>query len=178
MKNFLWLVVVGVVIAGQSLFSWARQNPRSEAARETPASSRHVGSPPVGSVVLAQTSKPKTTYDFTGSWRGAYAYTLSNNKVTVDFTAVISMEGGWFSGRISEPNTFGDKTSDKLYANIRGALMEDGRVIFLKKYDGTAGVSHFVLYEAQLDQSRGTVRGKWSIRPDWWGTFEMTKQNP
>jgi hypothetical protein len=123
----------------------------------------------------AQPSKPTLSFDLTGSWRGAYSYVMTEG-APVNFTVTILMEGGWFSGKISEPNTFSDKTSDQLYANIRGAVMEDGRVIFLKKYDGTAGVSHFVQYEGYLDQRQGVIRGKWLIRPDWWGTFQMKKQ--
>jgi len=125
-------------------------------------------------IAIAQTA-PKVAYNLSGTWKGVYVYTLNNAPAKVNFTATISMEGGWFSGRISESNTFGDKTSDRLFADIKGALMEDGRVIFIKKYDGTAGVSHFVQYEGQLDQRQGAIRGKWTIRPDWWGTFEMTK---
>jgi hypothetical protein len=130
-----------------------------------------------GQTILATAQtipQPKLGYNLAGTWKGTFSYALVD-RPPVEFTVTISMEGVWASGRMSEPNTFGDKSSDKLYADVKGAVMEDGRVILIKKYDGTAGVSHFVQYEGQLDQGQRIVRGKWIIRPDWWGTFEMRK---
>lgn len=122
----------------------------------------------------ATTPRQKTSTNLAGTWRGTYSYVFTD-AAPVEFTVTIKADGDWLSGRISEPNTFGDKTSDKLFADIKGAVFEDGRIVLVKKYDGTGGVSHFVQYEGYLDQRQGTIRGKWLIRPNWWGTFRMVK---
>ncbi len=123
--------------------------------------------------VRASSSTPRV--NLTGSWSGAYAYPRPDIP-PVNFNVTMSMEGEWLTGTIIEPNTFGKKTSERLYADIRGAVMEDGRVVFLKKYNGTADVSHFVLYEGRLDETKRNIQGRWNVRSDWGGTFFMSKQ--
>ena len=79
------------------------------------------------------------------------------------FTATLLVEGDSFSGRIIEPRTLGEPTSDLLYSEVLGRINRDRTVIFIKKYDGTAGVSHAVLYVGSLDARSGKISGRWQI---------------
>jgi TolB-like protein len=110
-----------------------------------------------------------------GTWRGMYFYPR-NNMRPVEFTVTIKGSSRGFSGRMWEPATFGNGTSDRLFADIWGQLSPGGDVTFVKKYDGTAGVSHSVSYEGSLDERGQTIEGRWKIRTDWAGVFRMTRQ--
>lgn len=92
-------------------------------------------------------------------WNGVYAY--DNAQPPVHFTMTVTTKGKTMTGRLEEPATFGDGTSDKLFADISGTMF-GFKVSFKKKYDGTGGQTHTVDY-------RGTVDGKTMF-----GTWEVT----
>ena len=69
---------------------------------------------------------------------------------------------GGFTGRISEPATFGNGSSSELYANVSGRVSGD-RISFTKRYDGTAGVTHVVYYSGSLDSAGDSMTGEWSL---------------
>jgi TolB-like protein len=123
----------------------------------------------------AATSPAPTTVTLAGTWRGMYFYPRQNMR-PVDFTVTVRGSAERFFGRMWEPATFGNGTSDKLFADIRGHATPSGDISFTKKYDGTAGVSHSVTYEGSLDEKGQTVEGRWAIGPTWSGVFRMTKQ--
>jgi hypothetical protein len=91
----------------------------------------------------------------------------------VRFTADMVGDTGTFTGRLSEPATFGDGSSQFLFANLTGRV-NGTRVTFTKTYDGTGGQTHSVPYEGTLDKSSMTVRGTWKVG-ETGGTFEMRK---
>ena len=91
-------------------------------------------------------------------FEGVYAY--DDERPPVHFTMWLSIKGKTIKGRIEEPATFGDGTSDKLYANFTGTLFGD-KVSFKKKYDGTGGQSHSVPYRGTLDGK--TIFGVWKM---------------
>ena len=99
------------------------------------------------------------------SWSGRYFYG-ENNRQSVPFELDLKQEGTTITGRISEPRTFGDRTSIELHANIFGSIERDGSVRFTKTYDGTAGVSHSVEYVGLLKGSgdRREITGTWRIK--------------
>src|SRR5437660_12556064 len=70
--------------------------------------------------VFAQRTEDATpkTRQFTveGTWLGRYFY--EENKTSVNFELVLVVSGGSCSGRMSEPNTFGNPSAPNLYANI------------------------------------------------------------
>ena len=76
---------------------------------------------------------------------------------------------------MSEPNTFGDKTSKNLYASLTGAVSGND-IQWVKTYDGTGGVSHSVTYQGKIDRKAGKIVGKWQIKADWSGPFELSRQ--
>lgn len=103
-------------------------------------------------------AKPR---DIAGAWTGAYAYD-STFSDAVEFQANLAAEGKRFTGKTSEPNTFGDPTVARLGADLRGDLGADGTVSFLKTYDGSGGASHDVEYRGAL-QGDGCIKGSWFI---------------
>jgi TolB-like protein len=130
--------------------------------------------------------KGGTNHNLSGKWKGFFSYpSLEKERgqrfqsvmPPVKFEVSIESEGSSFSGKISEPQTFGSPTADRmLHAEILdGIIMETGEVMFIKKYDGSGGQEHEVLYEGYL-QRQDIIEGKWFMRPRWWGTFRMVKQ--
>lgn len=115
-----------------------------------------------------------------GAWFGAYAYGTRAASVpaSVPFKLTItSINGLKFEGLMSEPATFGNRTSGFLFAKVTGTV--DGpRVRYTKTYDGTGGVTHSVNYQGVLDRQAGALRGDWSIESPngkTTGTFEAAK---
>ena len=122
-------------------------------------------------------------YDLTGRWRGSYSYPSSDDEgqavvrtPPVEFVIDITADGLTLRGKVTEPNTFGDATSDRLYADIEGEFFEDNKVVFDKTYDGTGGVGHTVRYEGYLDPEADEIRGEWRIPHSWSGPFEIEKE--
>jgi hypothetical protein len=107
-----------------------------------------------------------------GEWAGTYQYDAPEAGPAVNFTLVAKQgTGARWSGRTSEPNTFGDPSAAELYGNVEGTV-DGARIRFTKRYDGTGGQSHAVQYEGVLDGSHGTVQGHWRTRGVT-GTFQL-----
>jgi peptidoglycan hydrolase-like protein with peptidoglycan-binding domain len=111
--------------------------------------------------------------DLTGRWNGRYYYPKPVKGIkSVEFEMDLTFSQGTVSGFIIEPNTFGKKTSDNLYANFNGSITGN-RVEWDKTYDGTAGVSHTVKYVGTLDRRAKRIQGKWIISKGWSGDFNI-----
>ena len=112
----------------------------------------------------------------TGLWRGRYFYPRPVKGVkSVEFEMDLTFSQGRVSGFVTEPNTFGRKTSANLYANFTGAVTGN-HVEWTKTYDGTAGVKHSVRYVGAIDRSRRKISGKWIIKKNWSGKFSIALQ--
>jgi hypothetical protein len=98
--------------------------------------------------------------DLSGSWSGTYYY--NDNRSHVNFAMEIQDFGGTLIGAIVEPNTFGDQTSQNLFANCFGQV-DGAKVTFIKTYDGTGGESHSALYIGVFDNVNGAISGNWQI---------------
>jgi len=118
-----------------------------------------------------QAPKPEPSTDWSGTWEGNYRYDGHPGKGATRFILTAVFSGSRLTGKISEPNTFGDESANFLGANIDGSI-EGTLVRFSKRYDGTGGQSHSVQYEGILDRASGTVRGQWAIGRTT-GSFEM-----
>lgn len=107
-----------------------------------------------------------------GLWQGQYHYP-KDERPPVRFKLKLTAGGTtYFSGLMYEPNTFGDHSNNELAADIIGYADEKGVVTFLKKYDGTAGADHVVIYRGQL-VGRDRLEGTWTVPDAWSGRFEM-----
>ena len=92
----------------------------------------------------------------------------------VDFTMDLSTSGTQFTGRSTEPNTFGHAGARFLYANIRGEVV--GNVVrYVKTYDGTGGQSHSINYTGRFNSAWSEVVGTWRIGTAS-GYFELRRQ--
>jgi uncharacterized caspase-like protein len=111
----------------------------------------------------------------TGSWKGHYEYPNGSGRTGVDFSQDLTFSQGLITGYVSEPNTFGDKTSKNLYASLTGAVSGND-IQWVKTYDGTGGVSHSVTYQGKVDRKAGKIVGKWQIKADWSGPFELSRE--
>jgi hypothetical protein len=121
-------------------------------------------------------STRRVTSDLTGRWSGHYFYPQPVNGISaVAFEMDLTFSQGRVSGYVSEPNTFGQKTSANLYATFEGSVAGT-EVAWIKTYDGTAGVEHSVRYEGTLDRRSRTIQGRWIISSDWSGAFEIALQ--
>jgi hypothetical protein len=113
-----------------------------------------------------------TAADLSGEWSGYYAG--GGNQRTL-FAVTISGAPGRFRGRMAEQNTFGDQSVSRLHADIAGETRADGRVTFVKTYDGTGSASHSVQYEGRIDESGRAISGEWSIGATR-GQFRMVRR--
>jgi uncharacterized caspase-like protein len=113
------------------------------------------------------------TESLSGRWAGKYYYPYALEGVlSVDFEMDLVLSQGRVSGFVSEPNTFGDDTSNHLYADFQGEIYGDS-ISWTKTYDGTAGVDHSVSYSGTIDRQSKTIFGTWMIRDDWSGRFSI-----
>lgn len=129
---------------------------------------------------LALTSLPVShaqgpKLELTGTWEGHYSYMGSSGRQDVPFTLQLTARGTSLSGKITEPNTFGDRSSPNLYANVVG-IQEGLRLRLIKTYDGTAGQHHSVYYESMLDPGAMRISGTWIIGDRWSGEFRAQKR--
>ncbi|MDP6391191.1 MAG: caspase family protein [Alphaproteobacteria bacterium] len=117
------------------------------------------------SAAITPPAGPASGISLSRSWSGRYFYG-KNNRQSVPFELDLKQEGTTITGRITEPRTFGNPTSNELYATIFGSIESDGSVRFTKTYDGTAGVSHSVEYVGLLQGSgeRREISGTWRIK--------------
>jgi len=99
---------------------------------------------------------PALAADGTVVWKGAYAY--DDGRPPVQFTMTVATKGKSVTGKIEEPATFGDGTSEKLFAKITGTAF-GFTVSFKKTYDGTGGQTHTVAYKGTVDDK--TMFGVW-----------------
>ncbi len=107
-------------------------------------------------------SKDSFSSDRQGTWSGFYWYPHGASQRPVPFTFNMNVAKDRVSGRITEPNTFGQPSAQNLYANVSGDMR--GSVLrFTKTYDGTGGQSHSVLYEGHIVDLGATVVGYWRI---------------
>lgn len=103
------------------------------------------------------------TGHLSGRWSGRYFYRAPVKGVSdVPFEMNLTISQSRISGFIVEPNTFGDASSKNLYANFDGRIIGN-RVSWRKRYDGTAGVSHDVVYTGLMDRSTNRISGQWTI---------------
>lgn len=116
----------------------------------------------------------EATSGLTGTWSGRYEYPIKKRR-GVDFSMKLIFSQGLITGSIIEPNTFGSKASRNLYAHFKGTVTGN-QIRWVKKYDGTGGVDHIVIYEGKLDRAAQTVTGKWKIPGNWSGAFSLRRE--
>jgi Caspase domain len=122
---------------------------------------------------IPQPPAPSTTGSIAGLWSGTYYY--PNNNQPVAFTFSFGSAG--CSGRGEEPNTFGNKSAPKLFADLSCSVtaLSPGQVVTIKKtYDGTGGVSHSVIYTGTVSADLHTISGQWAINATR-GNFTMSR---
>ncbi len=106
-----------------------------------------------------------------GTWKGRYFYPRAVNGITsVKFSMNLVLSQARISGSVIEPNTFGQRTSKKLFANFSGTIYGN-KISWTKKYDGTAGVGHSVKYSGTIDRRNRRIDGTWKIKSNWKGRF-------
>ena len=111
--------------------------------------------------------------DVTGSWRGTLTY--DNGNPGFSFVYTLRSTGESFAGRSTEPNTFGDRRTESLFANISGRILAGGVIEWTKTYDGTGGVSTSVAYYGRFDPRRVIITGRWNAGGNT-GRFELRRE--
>jgi hypothetical protein len=116
-----------------------------------------------------------------GAWAGVYHYP-DDALPPVRFNFKIEQQGDKITGKMKEPNTFGDPNEEFLYANARGSLDKAKRTVtYTKTYDGTGGISHDVEYSGKVSDNGMRIEGMWVIRQegtDFSGRFTLEKLPP
>jgi len=123
---------------------------------------------------LASDQAPRDPDDLSGAWFGQYSY--PDGSAAVSFIATFHDDSGMISGRITEPNTFGLPTAQRLSAAVSGHHA-NGQVDFAKIYDGTGGVGHVIEYSGDLSRDGKMIAGTWS-GGGWSSSFFMTRELP
>lgn len=156
-----WMWGAGLIAAGALVLLFV---PKDERIAPQPA--------PVAASEPFAASAPMMQASLSGEWQGEF---WGPQAQRTQFSAVLQEAGGVFSGSLSEPNTFAIGAGSALYANLSGAMQENGRISFSKTYDGTGGVSHTVYYEGQIDEARSIIAGTWSVGSNS-GEFRMQRR--
>jgi hypothetical protein len=115
--------------------------------------------------------------DFPTSWKGEYSYPKGNRPAVPFELEITSMQGGNFSGKTTEPATFGKKPCSTLYANVRGHISARS-ITFTKTYDGTCGENHSVHYSGSVNNGYTSMWGTWKVTKDWGGVFTAQPKAP
>lgn len=106
------------------------------------------------------------------SWQGHYYY--QDSRAPVPFQWQLQSSGATFTGRSTEPATFGSGSSQDLYANIVGSI-KGSAVSFIKRYTGSNGVTHAVEYNGWISADGSTMWGTWRVT-DSTGFFVATSR--
>jgi hypothetical protein len=113
--------------------------------------------------------------DLSGEWQGEYAYPPASGQPSVPFEVQWQQASDQFIGSLSEPNTI-SATGKVLKAKIIGLYQGQRVVVFIKRYDGTGGVSNEVEYRGLVSRDGNTIGGHWLLG-DQSGPFWMTRQS-
>jgi hypothetical protein len=125
-----------------------------------------------GGVQLAEVSGGKLA----GTWKGRYRYDDKRLPAKAFSATIVGGKGPAFEGRIEEPRYTRLGLSGRLSASLAGTLGKDGKVAFVKRYLGAAGMSRPVRYQGTLGAAGKTIKGTWRIPEEKLkGTFEMTR---
>jgi hypothetical protein len=128
-----------------------------------------------GAALLPALAAAQGAEALAGTWEGTYRYVASTGQRDVPFRLEMNVRGTSVTGRMSEPNTFGENPAPNLFANVIG-IIEGRRLRVIKTYDGTGGASHSVYYEGTLDGTGRSIEGTWTISDRWTGGFRMTRR--
>jgi len=155
-----WGAIVVAVIAGvivllvqRNLFEAGQHSVAPDAGVTTALTAPSSGAMP---------TEPTPIVTISGLWRG----TFNNNGKIVPFTWLFDSTA--CRGRSEEPNTFANPSYAKLFANLScttSSLSSGQTIIITKTYDGTAGVSHSVLYTGTVSLDLRQISGQWAIGP-------------
>jgi uncharacterized caspase-like protein len=143
-----------------------------QAALSPPAAPPPLAAPPTHSVTPPLVAPLGD--NISGVWNGTYSY-ASGNKPPVNFTVSFGPNG--CAGHSQEPNTFGNKSAAKLFANLTcsDAVLLPGHLITINKtYDGTGGVSHSVVYTGTVSADMRSISGRWVVNSAH-GNFTMSR---
>lgn len=110
-----------------------------------------------------------------GLWTGVYRYASGFPAGgPVPFNARLEESGEAISGQIDEPNTYAHPAAKRLYATLTGARAGLD-LTFIKKMDGTGGVTHSIYYEGAADSGLTRIEGAWRVSERCSGTFSMER---
>lgn len=110
-----------------------------------------------------------------GLWSGVYRYSAGYpGSAPVPFNARIEECGEAITGEIDEPNTYAHPAAKRLYATVAGTRA-GLNVSFIKKMDGTGGVTHSIFYEVEADSGLTRIDGGWRVSEGCYGTFTMER---
>lgn len=139
-------------------------------AFDQPALAAAAAKPPVR---VARRVKRFTS--LTGVWSGVYRYPSRYAGVdSVPFNARLNQSGDTFTGMIDEPNTYAHPAAPRLYATVNGTRTGLD-ISFVKKMDGTGGVTHSIYYEGVADADLTRITGTWRVHEGFSGTFVMER---
>lgn len=125
-----------------------------------------------GNVQLAEPSGGKLA----GIWKGQYRYDDKRLPSKAFSATIAGGKGPAFEGRIEEPRYTRLGLSGRLSASLAGTLAKGGKVVFVKRYLGAAGMSRPVRYQGTLGPAGKTIKGTWQIpEENLKGTFEMSR---
>jgi hypothetical protein len=112
----------------------------------------------------------------TADWQGTYYYPTEVKQAPVPFQLHLTwLSRGEFSGKSTEPATFGTQPCTNLSANVSGRVV--GKIIeFTKTYDGTCGQTHSVFYSGTLGPDNRAMDGRWSVSANFGGIFNAAAQ--
>lgn len=107
-----------------------------------------------------------------GSWRGGY---ISSDRSDVnEFQLTFQQAGGAISGTATEVNIFADTSRALFLTSTLSGTINGNTVQFTKRYDGSGGASHSVVYRGTLEAGGRRVRGTYTADGAT-GTFEMVR---
>jgi hypothetical protein len=108
----------------------------------------------------------------TGIWHGLYSY--PEYLEPVFFVATLISHAAHFSGSTHEAIAGRKGAPLQVFAEVNGTV--DGQhVSFKKRYDGSSGWSHSLMYEGILMDEHNEIEGHWIFSNAWSGRFMMIR---
>jgi hypothetical protein len=123
-------------------------------------------------LALASIATAQSTSNLTGRWEGGYVGTTIEEANTL--TVNLIQSGTRLTGGMVEINTIGDARQNIFLTSTIEGTVSGRNVVFVKKYDGTGGVSHAVRYSGTVSANGRTIKGTYSTEGST-GQFEFAR---
>jgi hypothetical protein len=114
----------------------------------------------LAALTVAAPALAQSASNLTGRWEGGYVGANLQDANTLVVNLVQS--GATLTGGMVEVNTIGDASRNLFLTSTIQGTVASGEVVFVKKYDGSGGISHTVRYSGKVSRDGRRIQGTYS----------------